>query len=296
LINSQPSHSKPQNPQKKNPNNLKSILTIFLHLKIYKNDFIKMFSKIFRSFSSKDYYKILGITKTASKSEIRSAYLRLAKQYHPDSPTGNEEKFKELGEAWSVLGNETSKASYDSSDSSDFSSQGFHFRNPNYNKHHYYQRNEHEKWQEFYRKHYESKSSFQKDFDDFFENNTETSRKRQKKRTKYYEFYDPRTGKRYFYSSTTTQSNPDYDSQNQKIFDELFKKRHFKQSANEEEEQMIKSFSIASYLFGCLLIYMIVSKLMFPRPYPSDYYREPRQKRVWDEFEEDLNNQLRRNG
>ena len=63
-----------------------------------------MFRKqIFRLFVqssfSKDYYKILGVSKTAAKADIRAAYLKLAKQYHPDSPTGNEEKFKELGEA-----------------------------------------------------------------------------------------------------------------------------------------------------------------------------------------------------
>ena len=146
-----------------------------------------MFSKLFRAFSSKDYYKILGLSKTASKSDIRAAYLKLAKQYHPDSKTGNEEKFKEIGEAWSILGNESSKSAYDSSGSSDFSGSGFNYGNPNYTRTGYYRKNDYEKWQEFYRQQYESKSKdpFQKDFDSFFEQNTKNSQSRQKKKTTY---------------------------------------------------------------------------------------------------------------
>lgn len=72
----------------------------------------------FRQFSnlnfSKDYYKILGVQRTATKSEIRKAYLNLAKVLHPDSATGDEEKFKQLGEAYEVLSNENTRNQYNS--------------------------------------------------------------------------------------------------------------------------------------------------------------------------------------
>lgn len=63
----------------------------------------------------KDYYKILGVSRNASKEEIKAAYKRLAKQYHPDlnkSPDAAE-KFKEINEAASVLGDEQKRAQYD---------------------------------------------------------------------------------------------------------------------------------------------------------------------------------------
>lgn len=63
----------------------------------------------------KDYYKILGVGKNASKEEIKSAYKKLAKQYHPDinkDPSATE-KFKEINEAASVLGDDTKRAQYE---------------------------------------------------------------------------------------------------------------------------------------------------------------------------------------
>ncbi|MBI2659807.1 molecular chaperone DnaJ [Candidatus Woesearchaeota archaeon] len=63
----------------------------------------------------KDYYKILGISKNASKEEVKAAYKKLAKQYHPDLNKSPEaaEKFKEINEAAAVLGDEQKKAQYD---------------------------------------------------------------------------------------------------------------------------------------------------------------------------------------
>lgn len=61
----------------------------------------------------KDYYSILGVTRSASADELKRAYRKLALQFHPDKPTGNEEKFKEINEAYQVLGDQEKRAHYD---------------------------------------------------------------------------------------------------------------------------------------------------------------------------------------
>lgn len=63
----------------------------------------------------KDYYEILGISKDATEDEIKSAYRKLAKKYHPDvSKEANpEEKFNEIGEAYEVLSDQQKRANYD---------------------------------------------------------------------------------------------------------------------------------------------------------------------------------------
>ncbi len=64
----------------------------------------------------KDYYAILGVSRDASAEDIKKAYRRLARQYHPDLNPGNkqaEEKFKEIQEAYEVLSNPETRAKYD---------------------------------------------------------------------------------------------------------------------------------------------------------------------------------------
>jgi len=65
----------------------------------------------------RDYYEILGIAKDAGEQELKSAYRKLAMQYHPDrnpaDKVGSEEKFKEITEAYSVLADSDKRASYD---------------------------------------------------------------------------------------------------------------------------------------------------------------------------------------
>lgn len=66
--------------------------------------------------SVKDYYQILGVSKDASQEDIKKAYRRLARKYHPDLNPGDkaaEEKFKEINEAYAVLGDPQKRAEYD---------------------------------------------------------------------------------------------------------------------------------------------------------------------------------------
>jgi len=65
--------------------------------------------------TDRDYYEILGVSRTASKDELKQSFRRLARQYHPDvnnSPDA-EERFKELNEAYAVLSDDEKRAAYD---------------------------------------------------------------------------------------------------------------------------------------------------------------------------------------
>ncbi len=66
--------------------------------------------------AKRDYYEILGVSKSADKIEIKKAYRKIALKYHPDKNPGDkeaEDKFKEAAEAYEVLSNEDKKAKYD---------------------------------------------------------------------------------------------------------------------------------------------------------------------------------------
>jgi molecular chaperone DnaJ len=66
--------------------------------------------------SKRDYYEVLGVQRTATEQELKSAYRKLALQYHPDrnpGDNGSEEKFKEINEAYGVLSNPDNRARYD---------------------------------------------------------------------------------------------------------------------------------------------------------------------------------------
>lgn len=65
----------------------------------------------------KDYYDVLGLSKTASETDIKKSYRKLALKWHPDKNQDCKEKaskmFKELGEAYSILSDKDKRAAYD---------------------------------------------------------------------------------------------------------------------------------------------------------------------------------------
>jgi len=64
---------------------------------------------------AKSYFAILGISSGASADEVRSAYRRLAKEYHPDHYSGGSGKFQDIQEAYTVLGNKHRRHEYEQS-------------------------------------------------------------------------------------------------------------------------------------------------------------------------------------
>ena len=66
--------------------------------------------------TKRDYYEVLGVVRTATEPDLKSAYRRLAHQYHPDKNQGDmesEEKFKEAAEAYAVLSDPEQRQRYD---------------------------------------------------------------------------------------------------------------------------------------------------------------------------------------
>lgn len=62
---------------------------------------------------AKDYYKVLGVERSATDQEIKRAFRKLAHEHHPDKTNGNEAKFKEINEAYQTLSNEEKRKQYD---------------------------------------------------------------------------------------------------------------------------------------------------------------------------------------
>jgi len=76
--------------------------------------------------AEKDYYQTLGVSKTASDAEVKKAYKKLARQYHPDLNPNNaeaEKKFKEISEAYAVLSDKEKREKYDRFGSGSFGDQ-----------------------------------------------------------------------------------------------------------------------------------------------------------------------------
>lgn len=61
----------------------------------------------------KDYYQILGVSRSATQEEVKKAYRKLAHKYHPDKSEGDEKKFKEINEAYQTLSDKEKRGQYD---------------------------------------------------------------------------------------------------------------------------------------------------------------------------------------
>ncbi|TYB32376.1 MAG: DnaJ domain-containing protein, partial [Flexistipes sinusarabici] len=86
---------------------------------------------------AKNYYEILGVNKSASKDEIKKAYRKLARKYHPDINPNNKEaenKFKEISEAYAVLSDPEKRKQYDQMGHDAFtqSGKGYDYSNVNF--------------------------------------------------------------------------------------------------------------------------------------------------------------------
>jgi DnaJ-class molecular chaperone len=74
--------------------------------------------RLFRSsylLNAKDYYQILGVNRNATNADLKKAYFKMAKEYHPDvnKSEGAKEKFAEVNEAYETLGDDGKKRIYD---------------------------------------------------------------------------------------------------------------------------------------------------------------------------------------
>ena len=82
-----------------------------------------------------DYYQLLGVSKNASEKELKSAFKKKAMEHHPDRTGGDDSKFKEINEAYQVLGNKEKREMYDTYGTADPQKVGpqgfqdFHFTN-----------------------------------------------------------------------------------------------------------------------------------------------------------------------
>lgn len=62
---------------------------------------------------TRDLYKLLGVTSDASAAQLRRAFRKMSKRYHPDMPTGDEAKFRDIEEAYRILSDDNERAYYD---------------------------------------------------------------------------------------------------------------------------------------------------------------------------------------
>lgn len=132
-----------------------------LHLKYFKKSILTTNFPVFRFGSinniniNKNYYKILNVNEKSTPSEIKKNFYLLAKKYHPDMNKGKEEQFKEINEAYEILGDDNKKKQYDDmrkyNNSSTSSNNAYSSNSYSQNYNNYYQsQNQGQKQQQSY--------------------------------------------------------------------------------------------------------------------------------------------------
>jgi len=74
----------------------------------------------------KNYYEILGVDENATQDDIKKAYRKLSKQYHPDVNPDGEEKFKDIAEAYDIIGDPEKRQDYENKKNNPFAGMGGH--------------------------------------------------------------------------------------------------------------------------------------------------------------------------
>jgi len=210
--------------------------------------------------SSKSLYQVLGVPQSASQSEIKAAYYKLAKQFHPDVNKGNEEKFKEINSAYETLSDTSKKSQYDDmlkyssgSGSSTAGSYGGSYGQQQRQQQQYQQYQQggnpyeqYQKYYEQYRQQYGQQHSQQQQQQQQqqYWNQRQAGNRNQSQYEEYQEFYYDPQSKRYrtrtqqFYEDPNTayyQHNQSYESK--KAYRD-FKKRMEEEYRRAEEEYM----------------------------------------------------------
>jgi curved DNA-binding protein CbpA len=235
---------------------------------------------------SKDYYNELKVPKTASPADIKSAYHKLAKMWHPDSPTGNADRFKAIAEAYEVLSDAAQKKSYDTARSG-----GFYGGDRRSSQSH--ERRASQSYEEFFRQN-----------PGYQQSNERSSSKGS--RTYRYERVDPFTGKRTTYThyenstfddeefkrqqKQAEQFFKDFFSTNRSPFGDPFKSplgnpfgssndsRTNEKSGRYDEEKENASYFAAVFrfsvaVFGTIFVFSVLSSIFFPEERRT-YYRQ----------------------
>jgi curved DNA-binding protein CbpA len=218
-----------------------------------ENKFYKVSKKFYNNKDidfSKDYYKVLGVTKESTDKEIKTAYHKLARQHHPDANGGKtSEKFKEVAAAYEVLSDKEKKATYDS-----YIANGTHNNNTQSRGYGGYsdfnpQSSDHNYSSNFYKRNSQKNGNYYSNFDNF-----DKFSKKFKDSGFYKEFYetytfkDKNTGeyKTYTFKSNKT-GNPFYSD-----FESAFKRKNRNNQANQDfnNNDMNKNSNFSNDYFG----------------------------------------------